>query len=90
VKKRSRLESSSNTITNLFKSSRRVVKDSQKAKIFIELVLLMTVFARLPFSFVDNPSFRALVWYLDPSVPVPSRRDITSVKLPQMVSVDRL
>ena len=47
---------------------------------------LLIVFARLPFTIVLQPVFRALIWFLDPTLPIPTRYDITNVVLPRMVS----
>ena len=69
-----------------FRSVKKIKKDSPKATAFAELVTLVIVLARLPFNIVQQPIFKAFVWFFDPSVPLPSREDVTGTLLPRMVS----
>ena len=69
-----------------FRSVKKIKKDSPKATAFAELLTLLIVLARLPFNIVQQPVFKAFVWFLDPSVPLPSRGDVTGTMLPRMVS----
>ena len=50
--------------------------------LFNELLVMLIVFARLSFSIVDNSWFRCLVWWLDPSITVPSRKVLMGKLLP--------
>ena len=68
-----------------FKSAKRVQKTSMKAVVFFKLVTLLLVTARLPFRLVLHPVFKALVWFLDPTVPFPTRADIVDKVLSGMV-----
>lgn len=70
-----------------FRSVKKVKKDSPKAVAFAELLTLLIVHARLPFNIVTQPIFKAFVWFLDPSVPMPTRNEITGSLLPRMVGV---
>ena len=69
-----------------FKPMKKVSVDSHKGRIFKQLLTLLIVFARLPFNILVNPVFKAFVWFLDPSVPIPTRQDITGKWLPEMVN----
>ena len=71
---------------NFFRSVKKVKKDSPKAVAFAKLLTLLIVLARLPFNIVAQPIFKAFVWFLDPSVPLPTRNEITGVLLPRMVN----
>ena len=68
-----------------FRSVKKIKKDSAKAVAFAELLTLLIVLARLPFNIVTQPIFKAFVWFLDPTVPVPTRHEITGTLLPRMV-----
>ena len=74
------------SLGNFFRSVKKIKKDSPKAKAFAELLTLLIVLARLPFNIVQQPIFRAFVWFLDPTVPLPTRGDVTGTLLPRMVS----
>ena len=73
------------TLGTFFKSVKKLKRDSTKAKAFFQLVALVIVFCRLPFNLVVQPIFKALVWFLDPTLPMPTRGDITNEVLPRMV-----
>ena len=73
------------TLGTFFKSVKKIKRDSTKAKAFFELVTLLIVFCRLPFNLVVQPAFKAFVWFLDPTLPMPTRADITNDLLPRMV-----
>ena len=73
-------------IGKFFRSVKKAKRDSAKAQSFFRLVTLLIVFARLPFNIVLNPLFKALVWFLDPTLPFPTRADITGKILPGLVS----
>lgn len=76
---------SSAGIGKFFKSAKRVGKESPRAVTFYKLLTLLIVLARLPFRIVLHPVFKALVWFLDPTMPFPTRADITGKYLPRMV-----
>ena len=76
---------SSYLLPNIFKRASKVQKDSHKGKTFYRLLLLLIVFARLPFNILVNPVFKAFVWFLDPSVPIPSRNEFTGKVVPDAV-----
>jgi hypothetical protein len=69
-----------------FRSVKKARKDSARAQSFFRMVTLLIVFARLPFNIVVNPVFKAFVWFLDPTLPFPTRGDITGTLLPGLVS----
>ena len=69
-----------------FRSVKKAKKDSSRAQAFFRMVTLLIVFARLPFNIVVNPVFKAFVWFLDPTLPFPTRGDITGKLLPGLVS----
>ena len=72
-------------IESYFKTVKRVKKTALKATVFFQLLTLFIVTARLPFRIVLHPIFKALVWFLDPTVPFPTRADITQQYLPALV-----
>ena len=74
------------TLGSYFRSVKKLKRDSSKAQAFFQLVTLLIVLARLPFSLVHSPIFKAFVWFLDPTVPLPTRGDITNNLLPKMMS----
>eukprot|EP00873_Tetraselmis_striata_P019160 jgi/Tetstr1/439424/TSEL_027858.t1 len=74
-----------NVIKDAFKSSKKVKSDSKKARTFNTLLTMLFVFALLPFNLLDNPVFKALIWFLDLSVPIPSRHMMKEDLLPSMV-----
>ena len=80
----------SNFVASFYRSVKKIKKDSAKAKTFFSLVTLLIIFARLPFSIVMQPMFRALIWFLDPSIPMPTRNDTTHGVLPVMVNDCRM
>ena len=72
-------------ISKAFKSTKTVSKSSKQGSRFIQMLSLMIVFCNQAISIVENPMFRAFCWFLDPSVPFPSRRDMTSNYLPAIM-----
>lgn len=72
-------------IEQFFKSAKRVKKTSHRATVFLKLLTLLIVLARLPFRIVLHPLFKALIWFLDPTIPFPTRADITQRYLPAFV-----
>lgn len=48
------------------------------------MLAILVVFCRLPFSIVENPFFKAFVWLLDASLPLPSRRQLCEDLLPTL------
>eukprot|EP00873_Tetraselmis_striata_P034305 jgi/Tetstr1/454569/TSEL_041464.t1 len=50
--------------------------DDPKVKLVWRTLAILVVFCRLPFSIVENPSFKAFVWLLDATVPLPTRRKL--------------
>jgi hypothetical protein len=68
-----------------FRSVKKLKRESEKAKTFFQLVTLLIVYARLPFSIVAQPVFKALVWFLDPTLPIPTRGELTNKLMPKMV-----
>jgi len=70
-------------IRDQFKSYKKMCAEDPKKKI-ITLVPLLVVFANLPFQFVDNPWFKALVWFTDPSFSIPTLRQLTEIHLPAL------
>ena len=78
----SQKSSASGLLPNFFKKYSKVSKDSPKGKTFYRLLMLMIVFARLPFNILFNHVFKAFVWFLDPSVPFPTRHELTGKIVP--------
>ena len=72
-------------IGNYFKSFKKIKRESEKAQTFFKLVTLLIVYARLPFSLLTQPVFKALVWFLDPTLPIPTRGELTNKLMPEMV-----
>eukprot|EP00873_Tetraselmis_striata_P024050 jgi/Tetstr1/444314/TSEL_032205.t1 len=73
----SSLAAAGGTIADCFRSSKKVKKDTLKARVVLQLLGMLMVYARLPFRLVDNPLFQSVCWFLDPSMPVPSRHELT-------------
>jgi len=71
-------------IRNQFKSTKRISMDDPKQKMFYTLVSLLLVFAKFPFHFVENAWFNFLVWFLDPSYLIPTRKQLTKKNLPEL------
>ena len=65
------------TVQNFYRSSKKLKKSSPRARLFLRLLTMLIVFCRLPFNIVCSPIFKAFVWFLDPSVPFPTRTDVT-------------
>ena len=72
-------------IGTYFRSVKKLKRESEKARTFFRLVTLLIVYARLPFSLVAHPVFKALVWFLDPTIPIPTRGELTNKLMPEMV-----
>lgn len=53
---------------------------------FEKLLTYFMVYRRLPFATLDSPWFRAFVWYLDPTISIPSRPTWARQHLPQAAS----
>eukprot|EP00873_Tetraselmis_striata_P042665 jgi/Tetstr1/462929/TSEL_007877.t1 len=73
----SSLAAAGGTIADCFRSSKKVKKDTLKARVFFKLLGMLMVYARLPFRRVDNPLFQSVCWFLDPSMPIPGRHELT-------------
>eukprot|EP00873_Tetraselmis_striata_P036548 jgi/Tetstr1/456812/TSEL_043486.t1 len=71
----SSLAAAGGTIADCFRSSKKVKKDTLKARVFFQLLGLLMAYARLPFRLVDNPLFQSVCWFLDPSMPIPCRHE---------------
>eukprot|EP00873_Tetraselmis_striata_P006198 jgi/Tetstr1/426462/TSEL_016763.t1 len=71
----SELAAAGGTVVHCFRSSKKIKKDTLKARVFFQLLGLLMVYARLPFRLVDNPLFQSVCWFLDPSMPIPGRHE---------------
>ena len=61
-------------LSSLFKPVKRLKDEEPRQQLFLELLTYVIVFLRWSFSVVDNPWFRAFVWFLDATVSIPSRK----------------
>ena len=68
-----------------FKSTKRLKLDDPRQTLFIRLLTYTMLFLRWSFSVVDNPWFRALVWFLDPTLTIPNRKKWSLEHLPGVV-----
>lgn len=68
-----------------YKSAKKLRDCDPKQQLFLRLLSMFVVFARLPFRVVDNPWFRAFVWFLDPMVVVPGRKTLVTKVLPLLL-----
>eukprot|EP00873_Tetraselmis_striata_P029194 jgi/Tetstr1/449458/TSEL_036553.t1 len=65
-------------------STKKRPHDDKRVIFFWRLLCLLIVFCMLPFSIVANPIFKAFIWFLDSSLPLPSRAKLTSQLLPEL------
>eukprot|EP00873_Tetraselmis_striata_P025332 jgi/Tetstr1/445596/TSEL_003402.t1 len=65
-------------------STKKRPHDDKRVIFFWRLLCLLIVFCRLPFSIVANLIFKAFIWFLDSSLPLPSRAKLTSQLLPEL------
>eukprot|EP00873_Tetraselmis_striata_P017623 jgi/Tetstr1/437887/TSEL_002840.t1 len=65
-------------------STKKRPHDDKRVIFFWRLLCLLIVFCRLPFSIVANPILKAFMWFLDSSLPLPSRAKLTSQLLPEL------
>jgi len=72
------------TVRSHFMSTKKRPHDDKRVIFFWRLLCLLIVFCRLPFSIVANLIFKAFIWFLDSSLPLPSRAKLTSQLLPEL------
>ena len=70
----SKKKSNSGFLSSVFKPVKRLKDEEPRQKLFVELLTYVIVFLSWSFSVVDNPWFRALVWFLDAIVHIPARK----------------
>jgi hypothetical protein len=68
-----------------FRSIKRLKGDDPRQRLFNRLLTYVVVFLRWSFSVVDNPWFRCLVWFLDGSIKIPSRKEWQNKHLADVV-----
>eukprot|EP00899_Mesostigma_viride_P028972 jgi/Mesvir1/925/Mv25683-RA.1 len=71
-------------ITSFFASSKKLKDDHPRQTAFVRLLVLMLVFLRIPWAAVESPWFKALVWFLDPMVVLPSSSFLVLSALPEL------
>jgi hypothetical protein len=74
----------SQKVTEHFKSKKKLKRSSVRQKAFERDLLLLLVKDLRPISFVDSPYVRQLILRLDPSVTIPSRREVREKLLPEL------
>ena len=72
-------------LSSMFKPMKRLKDDEPRQKLFVELLTYVIVFLRWSFSVVDNQWFRAFVWFLDPTVSIPARKQWQGRHLAEIV-----
>ena len=61
------------TVSTAFRSVKKLRTDHPRQDLFHRLIVYVVVMLRWSFSVVDNAWFMALVWFLDPSISIPTR-----------------
>ena len=82
---KSKKTTSSNFLSSMFKPVKRLKDEEPRQKLFVEMLTFVIVFLRWSFSVVDNPWFRAFVWFLDGTVSIPTRKQWQGKHLAQAV-----
>eukprot|EP00873_Tetraselmis_striata_P029455 jgi/Tetstr1/449719/TSEL_036787.t2 len=77
------------TLKTHFRSTKRRKTSDPKVSLFWRMLAILVVFCCLPFSIVENPYFRAFIWFLDASMPLPSRRKLCEELLPDLAEKGR-
>ena len=75
------------TVYNAFRSVKKLRTDHPRQDLFHRIVSYVIIMLKWSFSVVDNAWFRALVWFLDPSIAIPSRGTLMSSLLPGILKV---
>jgi hypothetical protein len=57
---------------------------SRRQRVFSKLLCLLIVFLRLPLMAVENPWFKAFVYFLDPTMYIAGRRQMRNTLLPEL------
>ena len=73
------------TVSNAFRSVKKLRTDHPRQELFHRLISYVIIMMKWSFSVLDNAWFRALVWFLDPSIAIPSRGTLMSSLLPGIV-----
>ena len=68
-----------------FKPLKKMKEGDVRQKLFVKLLTYVIVFLRWSFSVLDNPWFRAFVWFLDGTVIIPARKQWQMTHLPAAV-----
>ena len=77
---------STSILTSLFKPMKRLKEEEPRQQLFHDLLTYLIVFLRWSFFVVDNPWFRAFVWFLDPTVSIPARKQWQGKHLANIVT----
>eukprot|EP00873_Tetraselmis_striata_P045787 jgi/Tetstr1/466051/TSEL_010638.t1 len=77
------------TLKTHFRSTKRRKTSDPKVSLFWRMLAILVVFCCLPFSIVENPYFQAFIWFLDASMPLPSRRKLCEELLPDLAEKGR-
>ena len=72
------------SVADHFKSTKKRPTSDPRVQLFWRLLSLLVVFCRLPFAIVENPLFKAFIWFLDATLPLPSRTKLTHTLLPAL------
>eukprot|EP00873_Tetraselmis_striata_P037404 jgi/Tetstr1/457668/TSEL_044215.t1 len=77
------------TLKTHFRSTKRRKTSDPKVSLLWRMLAILVVFCCLPFSIVENPYFQAFIWFLDASMPLPSRRKLREELLPDLAEKGR-